>query len=81
MRVPQMIESGSESHVILDCDYDLRDSEGKYRFSNDFRLDLKVTISNSKSIYVEIIMFQFLNIYVKVSKFQKQIFLFSFEQK
>ena len=53
MRVPQMIESGSESHVILDCDYDLRDSEGKY----DFRLDLKVTISNSKSIYVEIIMF------------------------
>jgi len=26
MRVPQMIESGSESHVILDCDYDLRDS-------------------------------------------------------
>ena len=48
-----MIESGSESHVILDCDYDLRDSEGKYSFSNDFRLDLKVTIS--KSIYVEII--------------------------
>ena len=29
MRVPQMIESGSEPHVVLDCDYDLRDSEGK----------------------------------------------------
>lgn len=40
MRVPQMIESGSESHVILDCDYDLRDSEGtqvdvKWFFGND----------------------------------------------
>ena len=28
MRVPRMIESGSEPHVILDCDYDLRETEG-----------------------------------------------------
>lgn len=28
MRVPRMIESGSASHVILDCDYDLRETEG-----------------------------------------------------
>ena len=28
MRVPTAIESGSQSHVILDCDYDLSDSEG-----------------------------------------------------
>ena len=26
MRVPESVESGSQSHVILDCDYDLRDS-------------------------------------------------------
>jgi len=40
MRVPQMIESGSEPHVVLDCDYDLRDSEGtqvdvKWFFGDD----------------------------------------------
>lgn len=28
MRVPTVIESGSRPHVILDCDYDLRETEG-----------------------------------------------------
>ena len=27
MRVPSVIESGSKSHVILDCDYDLSEQE------------------------------------------------------
>ena len=40
MRVPRMIESGSQSHVILDCDYDLRETEGnqmdlKWYFRDD----------------------------------------------
>ena len=52
MRVPQMIESGSESHVILDCDYDLRDSEGKCE--NDFRLDLSSEFS-AKQVFAVIL--------------------------
>ena len=28
MRVPSVLESGSRPYVILDCDYDLSDSEG-----------------------------------------------------
>ena len=28
MRVPSVLESGSRPYVILDCDYDLNDSEG-----------------------------------------------------
>lgn len=40
MRVPRMVESGSQPHVILDCDYDLRDTEGtqvdvKWYFRDD----------------------------------------------
>ena len=31
MVVPRMIESGSQSHVILDCDYDLLDNNEGYQ--------------------------------------------------
>jgi hypothetical protein len=29
MRVPPVVESGKHPHVILDCDYDLTENEGR----------------------------------------------------
>ena len=29
MRVPSVVESGKQPHVILDCDYDLTENEGR----------------------------------------------------
>ncbi len=29
MRVPAVVESGKQAHVILDCDYDLSENEGR----------------------------------------------------
>ena len=52
MRVPSAVESGSQPHVILDCDYDLSESERsqvdvKWYFRDDPQPFFQVEGSNA----------------------------------
>ena len=48
MRVPPVVESGKHPHVILDCDYDLTENEGRqarvtFLFNNATVLNYRVS--------------------------------------
>ena len=47
MHVPPVVESGKQPHVILDCDYDLTENEGRQVREDGRTLCYDVTMRSS----------------------------------